>query len=250
MGFWHEVNHGPGYDTDALSESELAVVRGFIQEQYLSGLGEAAPELVAAAAAAGLDQYHTLPIPFDHGSFWSKARRVLPASTAAAFATMGFFQRIRACLPSAEIYAEDLMWRIVRPGQPSDVGPVHADKWFWEAGNGSISADRERLKVWIALYAEPGLNGLCVKPHSHESDRWKRHFEFKHGIMKPVLDEDEANLDMLLLPLTSGEMVFFHDGLLHGGFVNRGTACRVSLELTATYRADEGARLSAGRAAA
>jgi ectoine hydroxylase-related dioxygenase (phytanoyl-CoA dioxygenase family) len=40
---------------------------------------------------------------------------------------------------------------------------------------------------------------------------------------------------MELLPLAAGQMVLFHDELLHGGVVNRGTACRVSIELTVLF---------------
>jgi hypothetical protein len=35
-------------------------------------------------------------------------------------------------------------------------------------------------------------------------------------------------------------MVMFHDELLHGGVVNRGTMCRVSMELTVLFPRDEG----------
>ena len=245
MSFWHEVNDGKGYDTDALTAQELDRVRRMIAAQYLQTLGTVDANLSRRAAAVGIYEYHTLPLPFDHGTFWPKEKRVLPENTLTEFERMGFFQRIRAALPSAEIYHDDLMWRIVRPNEPSDIGPVHADKWFWDAGNGSISTDRERLKIWIAVYTESGLNGLTVKPHSHTSDRWKRHFEYKHGIRKPVLDESTDELRMELLPLKSGELVLFHDSLLHGGALNRGMTCRVSLELTVTYLVEDGLRLSA-----
>lgn len=243
MRFWHEINDGKGFDIDALTADELAQVRGMITAQYLGHLGAVAPKLTEPAATVGIDKYHTLPIEFDHGSYWSKDKRVLGANTLSTFSGMGFFRRIREHLPSAEIYHDDLMWRVVRPNEPSDVGPVHADKWFWDAGNGAIPTGYDRFKIWVAVFTEPGLNGLCIKPHSHTSDRWKHHFEFKHGKMKPVLDETPEQLDMELLPLRSGEMVLFHDALLHGGVVNRGTTCRVSIELTVLYRADEGERL-------
>ncbi|MBX9584084.1 MAG: phytanoyl-CoA dioxygenase family protein [Gemmataceae bacterium] len=245
MEFWRQINDGRGYALEALTPDELAAVRGMITDQYLDGLREAAPGLVNRAEAVGLDQYHTLPIPFDHGSFWEKRRRVLPASAIPAFERMGFFRRIRDRLPSASVYHDDLMWRIVRPGQPSDIGPVHADKWFWDAGNGSIPAGHDRFKIWVGVWTEPGLNGLSVKSYSHTSDKWKHHFEFKHGKMKPVLDESAEALNMELLPLRSGEMVFFHDALLHGGVVNAAQTCRVSIELTVAYKAEEGERLLA-----
>ena len=163
---------------------------------------------------------------------------------------MGFFRRVRAVLPSAEIVPYDTMWRVVRPNQPTDIGPVHADKWFWDAGNGSMPAGYERFKIWVAVHTEPGANGLCVKSHSHTSDRWKHHFEHKHGVVKPVLDESEEDLNMELLHLKAGDLVQFHDALLHGGVVNRGTRCRVSIELTVVYNADEGrAALGTARAA-
>jgi hypothetical protein len=244
MTFWNEINDGKGYDTDVLTADELDRVRRMIAAQYLENLGTVDADLVGRAASVGIDNYHTLPLPFEHGSFWSKERRVLPERTLPVFERMGFFRRIRAALPSAEIYHDDLMWRVVRPNEPSDVGPVHADKWFWDAGNGSIEANRDRLKIWIAVYTEAGLNGLTVKPHSHTSDRWKRHFELRHGRMKPVLDESAEELGMELLPLTSGEMVLFHDALLHGGALNRGSTCRVSIELTITFLAEDGLRLN------
>jgi hypothetical protein len=53
---------------------------------------------------------------------------------------------------------------------------------------------------------------------------------------------------MELLPLAPGGLVMFHDGLLHGGVVNAGTTCRVSLEMTVAYPAAEGARLLAAAA--
>jgi hypothetical protein len=250
MRFWHAINAHPGFAIDALTADELQRVRGLITSQYLHHLSEVAPALTPAAAEAGIERYHTLAIPFDHGSYWSKDKRVLGTETLTAFEGMGFFHRIRATLPSAVIYPDDTMWRMVRPNQPADVGPVHADKWFWDAGNGAIPAGYERFKIWIAIHTEPGLNGLCVKSDSHTSTRWKHHFEFKHGKMKPVLDESQDALEMELLPLKSGDMVLFHDALLHGGVVNRGTTCRVSLELTIFHDAGEGRRALEHRRAA
>jgi len=252
VNFWTEINDGRGYALDALTPAELAEVRRVITDQYLGHLRAAAPELVGPAAAAGIQNYHTLPVPFDHGSFWGKEKRVPPLSAVPVFERMGFFRRIRDLLPSAAVYHDDLMWRVVRPNQPSDVGPVHADKWFWDAGNGALPAGHDRFKIWMAVFTEPGRNGLTVKEHSHTSDRWKHHFEFKHGKMKPVLDESPEEIGMELLPLAAGEMVLFHDALLHGGALNVGTTCRVSIEVTVMYLADEGERrlAEARRAAA
>lgn len=245
MESWRQINDGRGYDLDGLTAGELAAVRAMITEQYLGNLRAADAGPAAQAEAAGIQNYHTLRLPFDHGSFWHKSKRTLPVETLPAWERLGFFRRLKAALPSAAIYHDDLMWRVVRPNEPSDIGPVHADKWFWDAGNGSIPADYDRVKVWVAVFTEPGKNGLTVKPYSHTSDKWKHHFEFKHGKMKPVLDESPEELGMELLPLAAGEMVLFHDALLHGGALNLGTTCRVSVEVTVIFKAEDGERLLA-----
>jgi ectoine hydroxylase-related dioxygenase (phytanoyl-CoA dioxygenase family) len=147
--------------------------------------------------------------------------------------------------PSAIISHDELNWRLVRPNQPSDIGPVHADKWFWDAGYGygSMPAGFDRFKVWMAIHTQPGANGLCVKPESHRRD-WNHHFEEKDGVRKPVFDEDPAAIGMELLPLAAGEMVMFHDQLLHGGVVNRGSSCRISIELTVLFDRKDALRRS------
>lgn len=240
--WWGELHDGAGYDFDRLAAPELAAVRRMIAEQYLGRLGDASPPLRDEAAKIGIDRYHTLNLPFDHAAFWSKDKRVLDRSTHRTLCEMGFFRRIRQVLPSAQIFPDDLMWRIVRPNAATDVGPVHADKWFWDIGHGSISAEMGRFKVWTAVFAEPGLNGLCIKERSHRSDAVNHRFELRDGKLKPVVDETPEELGMELLLLKPGEMIFFHDALLHGGVVNRGQACRVSIEMTIVYPLEEGER--------
>jgi hypothetical protein len=253
MRILHELTDGPGYTLDALSESELQLLRELITQQYLDRLQELQPDLVPTAQAAGMVRYHTLPIRFDHGSCWPKETRLLDARYVETVAQMGFVRRIRREFgESATISHDELNWRIVRPGYPGDVGPVHADKWFWDAGygGGSMPLGYDRFKVWIAIHTEPGANGLCIKPGSHRVTTWKHHFEERGGVRKPVLDEDEAALNMEVLPLRPGEMVQFHDELLHGGVVNRGSTCRVSLELTILFDKAEGLRQLAAVSAA
>lgn len=237
----HALTAGPGYRLDRLTPGELEFVRARVTGQYLDRLAELQPELAEPARDAGIARYHTLPIRFDHPASWPKASRLLPGRYVADFATMGFFRRIRRQLgPNAAISHDELNWRLVRPGRPEDVGPIHLDKWFWDAGYGTMPPGYDRFKIWIALFTEPGANGLAVKPGSHRQTNWKHHFEVRDGVRKPVLDEDPDALAMELLPLQPGQMVMFHDELLHGGVVNRGATCRVSLELTVLFPREEG----------
>lgn len=250
MVIFDELNDGPGFCLESLAPAELELIRGLIGAQYLDRLGQLQPELVPLARERGIAKYHTLPINFDHGKSWPKATRLLDAKHVADFSRMGFFRRIRSQIgPAAIISHDELNWRLVRPNQPSDIGPLHADKWFWDAGYGygSMPTGYDRFKIWIAIHTEPGANGLCVKSGSHRQE-WKHHIEDKDGVRKPVFDENPDEICMELLPLGAGQMVMFHDEMLHGGVVNRGQTCRVSIELTVLFdRADAMTRSAALR---
>ena len=221
----------------ALSAAELAQVRRAIERQWLAHLGAVAPEHAAAFGRIGLDRYHELADRLDHASVWPKRSRLLPPEVVAAIRRMSFFRRIEEelgdCPASDEDHYgwEEIYWRLVRPQAPGDIGPLHADGWFWDLGDAGIPADRRRIKLWVAVIAEPGRNGLRLVPGSHRRE-WRHHGEWRDGRQKPVLDENEADLDIRLFPANPGECVLFHDRLLHGGALNLGTTTRVSFELT------------------
>jgi hypothetical protein len=237
-----ELMDGPGFCFEDLTTTELEQIRGLIDTQYLERLGQLQPTLVPLARERGIARYHTLPIAFDHGQSWPKSSRLLHSRHVADFSRMGFFRRIRDQLgPTATISHDELNWRLVRPNQPADVGPLHADKWFWDAGYGSMPTGYDRFKIWMAIHTEPGSNGLCVKPFSHRQT-WPHHFEEKDGVRKPVFDDNPDEIEMSLLHLAAGQLVMFHDEMLHGGMVNRGATCRVSIELTVLFDRAEGFR--------
>lgn len=246
MAILENIMGGIGFCLESLTSTELEHVRDWISAQYLDRLGQLQPAIVVLARERGIAGYHTLPIAFDHSKCWPKSTRLLDAKYVKNFSEMGFFRRIRQQIgPSAVISHDELNWRLVRPNQPSDIGPVHADKWFWDAGYGygSMPDGYDRFKVWTAIHTEPGANGLCVKPGSHLQE-WRHHFEEKDGVRKPEFDEDPSTIGMELLPLSAGQMVMFHDELLHGGVVNRGMSCRVSLELTVLFDRADAVRLT------
>ena len=136
----------------------------------------------------------------------------------------------------SEVEKEEIYWRLVRPGAAQDVGPVHADRWFWDLGNGVTPPGVERVKIWIAVVTQPGRNGLQVVPGSHMRDyRW--HGEERDGIRKPVFDEDQEQIGLELLEFVPGQAIVFNDSLLHAGAVNQGSTTRVSVEFTLFTRA-------------
>jgi hypothetical protein len=239
MSVFEAIATGPGYYVgQRLSPVELKTVRGWITAHYLDHLQSVDAGLVNEAERLGIENYHLLKHSFEHGTVWPKQTRILSTSHVGAIRNMGFSQALLEEFGDFGISDDELNWRLVRPHADDDVGPVHADGWFWELGYGRIPPGWDRFKIWVPIYSEVGANGLSVKPYSHLRRDWKRHAEVRHGMAKPVLDENVDELNMQLLPLEPGAMVMFHDALLHGGVVNRGTRCRVSLELTIFYRSD------------
>jgi hypothetical protein len=236
MAIHENVWDGPGYHLGArLNPAELQIIRTMVNEVYLERLRAVDPALADAAAPLGIENYHLLQHKHDHGTMWPKQARIWPVERLPAIMQMGFFRDIVAEFGDVITSDTEQIWRLVRPNADDDVGPIHADGWFWDYGNGVPPTGYDRFKIWMGLYTEPGRNGLCVVPDSHKRE-WKHHSETRHGISKPVLDERMEDLDVRLLPLGAGEMVMFHDRLLHGGVVNRGSRCRVSFELTIFFR--------------
>lgn len=118
----------------------------------------------------------------------------------------------------------------MRPNQPSDVGPLHADSWFWELGQMPIPLDHHRVKVWTAIFCEPGLNGFRYVPGSHKQ-KYPYYGELRFGLLKPQSDLVEDELEIRDFVSQPGDVIVFHDNLIHGGIRGSGST-RVSLEFT------------------
>jgi len=271
------VSHGPSASTlvdgpagfvtgFSLRPDELAHVRGLIEAQWLDRLRRLYPTEVDGFAERGLDRYHERCARIDHTTTWCKSARILPAAAAGTVREMSLLRALEDHFGAFVISDEDrvgheeMVWRLVRPGEPTDVGPLHADEWFVVLADEPMPPGR-RVKVWIAIACEPGRNGLTVVPGSHRRT-WQYHGVWRHGRMKPELDEDVTMLDTQLVSTRPGDAVVFHHDLLHGGVVNEGERMRVSLEFTmcipsrvihharSDYRARSSGPLECGSAAA
>lgn len=238
-GLRQAVEGAAGYHQGlALEPAELDRVRKLISRQWLSRLRERTPQQAAAFGAVGIAGYHQVRPLVDHAALWPKAVRILPREAVAEIRQMSLFRRLEqawgafAISDEENVGSEEIYWRIVRPDEPADVGPLHADCWFWELGHGNTPSGVDRVKVWIGVYCEPERNGLRIVPGSHLHN-WRYHgVTGPNGMVKPQIDEDENVLRPQLVPLQPGEAIVFHDRLLHGGAVNRGDRTRVSIEFT------------------
>jgi hypothetical protein len=244
------VLRDPGYCTDIkLAPEELAFFRQAIQRQWLERISELYPDLAPRFAQAGLPNYHKLSHLVDHQKLWPKPFRVLPADVGAQAKQLPVMDRLRAAFgdfaisdfaygSTVQAGREELYWRIVRPNVRSDVGQLHADKWFHErlgsSEYGMFEAGTQTIKIWTAIHCEPGRNGLIVVPNSHRRDWRYRHVPVGEST-RPQILEDEESLGGILVATEPGTLLIFNDATLHGGAVNQGDFTRVSMEITMVF---------------
>lgn len=234
-----EINQGAGYSVGRLAQEELTILRSLVTSQFLQVIERVAPQYLDAYRASEIDNYHNVYQceHFNHADVWEKKHRIFPAQFAKTTLELQTISDLFCQLGTVHISDEEkllrpnIYWRLVRPGS-SDVGPVHADRWFWDLGHGETPANCYRLKIWIALYTVSGASGLRVVPGSQKRNDWPYHGEIKGNKTKPVLDLSEEQLDLVNLSLNAGDFILFHDSLLHGGMPNRSDKSRVSLEFT------------------
>lgn len=234
------LDGNPGFITGLrLKSDELARLRFLVESHWLRCIERKAPEYAKDFAEIGIDRYHELSHLVDHGIFWqSVAERNLPLSASLEIRTMSIFKQIESefgsfTIPDAYGWGsgEPMVFRLVRPQELSDVGPLHRDQWFWDLLEKRVPSNVVPYKIWIAVFCEPGLSGLRIVPNSHLQEI-PYHGEMRNGMLKPQIDVKEEELAIELFHSQPGEAIVFNHNLLHGGAVTTGNYTRVSLELT------------------
>lgn len=233
-----ELEHGCGfYQGFSFQPYEIKQIINLIQDQWLERIKIKYPQHWEKFFEIGIARYHELSYLLDHGSTWIKEARMLPNCSVKKIRKMSLIQQLEETFGNIEIVDEEgigyeeIDWRLVRPYHADDIGPFHADAWFQELGHGVKPPNNMKaIKVWVALCCDPGLNGLRVLPDSQKKT-WRYHGEFRHGFIKPQIDEDIEILSPQLLSTPPGNAVVFHDKLLHAGALNRAHNTRVSMEL-------------------
>ena len=246
-GKYVKLPNESGYSTDTyLSADELDHFRQSIYEQWFYRIQLANPAIARRIYQDNIPitSYHLISRELEHSQIWSKNSRILPPSFTKWFMKSNFINELSNLYGDFIISDEDnlgwpnIYWRLVRPNQKNDVGPLHRDSWFWELNKDFPTPNYNfyRLKVWISLFIEPGLNGLKVEPCSQrrEDIRWKG--ELRNGIQKPILLSEEKELSPILLETGPGQSIVFNDNLIHGGALNKGSNSRVSVEFTMLVR--------------
>ena len=229
-GFFNEIN---------LSVNELSVLRSEIHSQWHKRIVDTYPELKIVLNNYDLNRYHLLLNDYkyiDHNKLWGKENRIFHPDVTEQIKEMDFYKKLQESLGQIsianeeEMYPEEIYWRLTRPGHQEDVGPVHADSWFWELGHGRMLEGCRRIKIWIPIYSEPGRHGFKFLPGSHKKS-WLYSGVKVGDMLKPMIDENQDIPDLLPYSGQDGNAIIFHDNLLHGGLVG-GRQTRVSVEWT------------------
>ena len=226
-----------GFSTDVrFTAEELAMVRGLIKAQWLKRIEESGAGRSKVFENLEMNRYHEQCHILDHKNMWPKSKRILSADAVKTIRQTSLIKTLEAEFGPFAISGEDgiekeeIYWRLVRPNGASDVGPLHADQWFWALGHGTTPVGHQRVKVWISIYSEMGQNGFKYVAGSHKKE-WRYHGVEKDGFTKPQIDEDESILGAEIFKSQPGQAIVFHDKLLHGGAPG-GNTTRVSLEFT------------------
>ncbi|MDP1574203.1 MAG: phytanoyl-CoA dioxygenase family protein [Coxiellaceae bacterium] len=237
-----QLEIGRGYSLDlSLTQSELNNIRSLLNLHWLKNIKKYSPENLERFSENGIERYHELSHLIDHHEAWPKSNRIFPQSSVDYIRSTSLIKDLEkiygdfSISDEENIGREEMYWRLVRPAQSSDMGALHADAWFWELGHGITPPNTKRVKVWIALFCEPGLSGLRVVPESHKK-MWPYHGEYRDGFMKPQIDIKEEDVSAQTVYTKPGDAIVFHDRLLHGGAPNTSKKTRVSMEFTMLIR--------------
>ena len=225
-----------------ISVSELNQFKKFINAQWYERINLIYPEVASEIEQKDIkiDNYHKISHILKHEEIWGKTNRILPFEFVNWFKKSEFARSLESKYGEFTVSDEDnlgrpnIYWRLVRPGYSEDVGPLHRDSWFWQLNDEfpRPTYNYSRLKVWIPIFTEQGSNGLLVEPYSHKRKDIEWYGELRHGIKKPTLITTHDKFNLVLLNTEPGDSVVFNDNLIHGGAINKGLKCRVSVEFT------------------
>jgi hypothetical protein len=229
----------------SLAPAELTELRRLTIDSWLGIIRKAAPETVPQFEKAGIEQYHRLSHLVDHASIWTTMARTFDQAAVEVIHSFSLFDIFDRALPSYRVTSSmppygdlgrpRINWRLVRPGDGTDIGPVHADYWFdavldnWSDRPGELV----RLKVWIAICLEAAVTGFAYVPGSHLKQYPFDKIRLADGAYKPDLRESELDRPLETLDTPPGTAVLFNYNLVHrGANSSEATRTRVSMEFT------------------
>ena len=226
-----------GYRIFRTNKSEINYIKSLIQESFSKTLKKNNLKVCL------IDNYHKLKISDKmHKRIWTRKNRIASDKLIyylknksfifkvlkKEFGEVKFSQKVDKKNP-------DSYWRLVRPNKFNDVGPIHADEWFWEANKWKFPKNKKIFKVWMLLSNNLD-KGLCVIPSSHIKKNWIYKKVHKDGIFKPIFNKEKNSYKIKKLNTPKGKILIFNYGLLHSGLINKSDETRISLEFSLYYK--------------
>ena len=226
-----------GYRIFRTNKSEINYIKSLIQESFSKTLKKNNLKVCL------IDNYHKLKISDKmHKRIWTRKNRIASDKLIyylknksfifkvlkKEFGEVKFSQKVDKKNP-------DSYWRLVRPNKFNDVGPIHADEWFWEANKWKFPKNKKIFKVWMLLSNNLD-KGLCVIPSSHIKKNWIYKKVHKDGIFKPIFNKEKNSYKIKKLNTPKGKILIFNYGLLHSGLINKSKETRISLEFSLYYK--------------
>ena len=234
-----------GFSIDVkLAPGELTELRRLTTESWLDVIGKVAPEQVGQFRQLGIENYHQLSHLLDHANIWTTHARTFESSHVDVISSFGLFDMLKlefpdyaissAMPPYGDLGRPRINWRLVRPGDGTDIRPIHADYWFDAVLDGwrDEPGPTVKLKIWIPIFLEEGTTGFAFVPGSHLQQYPFRRVRVGDGSFKPDLREADLDRPLQTLPTPPGTAVMFNYNLIHrGANSSRATRTRVSMEL-------------------
>jgi len=235
--------------TKELNAKSYIILRSFLLEEELHFIKGAILKKINLILPNELRfrTWHELTTRYEsigtlHGKLGEKRQRCLSKSEVNILMNSQLSERIYELIGDYEITDEEeygmpeIYWRIVRTNQENDVGPIHADGWFWDINEkwAQRYKNQERIKFWIAIETEAMRNGLEIVADIDGfggKDLLYRVVE-SNGKYKPMLRDNVVLPKAELLETNPGDAVMFGDRLLHAGAMNVGDKPRISIEFT------------------
>ena len=231
------IEESSGFQIVSTTKEDIKTIKKIIQDSFDLTLKKNNIEPCL------MDDYHKLKISDNlHKKIWTRKNRLANKKLIdylkykskifkilkKEFGSLSFSKKVEKNKP-------DVYWRIVRPNKKNDVGPIHADEWFWKANRWTIPRNKKLLKIWFLL-SDNLDRGLLIIPNSHLKKNWKYKKIYKDNIFKPKFDEKRNFFKIKALKTPKGKILFFNYRLLHTGLINNSKSTRISLEFTVFYR--------------
>ena len=247
-----------GFTSDLkLTPDEVIILRELLTKHWLMQIKKLFPDAYEKCSNQPFNNYHSVSHLLDHSTLMKTEHRNLPEPMVCQIKEMQFFktlEKILGLFTIEDVQGDSISWRISRPGEQKDVFPCHADEWYFVAQHGAADYKLEKcipnsdnqfrqlrwsrgeqnftiIHTWIAIDIELGLNGLLIAPKSHLLD-WDYKVmgadTYKSSIRKFELSDDQK-IDLKLAGMHPGDILLFHDKLIHGGALNKGNKTRVAM---------------------